>query len=518
MTPEDGPAEAIRLPELCGALSLAIDIGMAQPLEHGLHMCRTAVRFAQSIGLEPELQRRVYYLALIGHIGCNADVHEFGDLVGDELMMRSLASSVDWGSPPAVMRFMAGHMSRAYSPLQVPYRMGRLMANMGAVKSASRSICEVGQLLGSRLGFTGGYQQDLAGVNEFWNGRGQPGNLKAEEISVPARIFLMVQVAVALSRLQGPQAAASFIRSRGGSAFDPDMVGPFCDAAGDLLGSDGGATLWDEVVALEPLPGPALEGERLEAALGAAADFVDLKAPFLAGHSRGVARLAEAAAQGMGLTGAEVTAVRHAGLLHDLGRVGVQVNIWTKKTPLSVDEWERVRMHAYYTDRVLARPEALRRIGHLASAHHERLDGSGYFRGQRGAQLGAGARVLAAADSYHAMAEDRPHRPALATGEARDQLRSAVRAGHLDADAAEAVLTAAGHASGARRALPGGLTARELEVLALLARGGSVKDIARGLVIAPKTADAHVQHIYSKLGVSTRAAATVRAMELGVVG
>jgi HD-GYP domain-containing protein (c-di-GMP phosphodiesterase class II) len=192
--------------------------------------------------------------------------------------------------------------------------------------------------------------------------------------------------------------------------------------------------------------------------------------------------------------------------------------VWEKPGPLSHGEREQVRLHPYYTERVLARPRRLAELGRLAAAHHERLDGSGYHRCVPASLLSPPARILAAADAYRAMTEPRPHRPALAANAAAAALRDDARAGRLDGDAVHAVLTAAGHAPRRRADHIAGLTARELEVLQLVARGLTTREIARRLVIAPKTADAHIQHIYAKIAVSTRAAATMFAMQHDLVG
>jgi HD-GYP domain-containing protein (c-di-GMP phosphodiesterase class II) len=222
------------------------------------------------------------------------------------------------------------------------------------------------------------------------------------------------------------------------------------------------------------------------------------------------ARKAGAAVRG----DSDVMSLRRAGLLHDIGRVGVSAGLWGKEGALTEREWEQVRLHAYYTDRVLARPEPLRRVGALASQHHERMDGSGYHRGLAGQALPAAARILAAADAYHAMIEPRPHRPALTAEDARSELLREVRLGRLDGDAVNAVLAEAGHrVPRARRERPAGLSQREVEVLRLLARGCSNRDIAAQLFVAPDTVKHHIRHIYDKADVTTRAGATMFAME-----
>jgi HD-GYP domain-containing protein (c-di-GMP phosphodiesterase class II) len=188
--------------------------------------------------------------------------------------------------------------------------------------------------------------------------------------------------------------------------------------------------------------------------------------------------------------------------------------VWGKPGALTDREWEQVRLHPYYTERVLARPARLARLGALAALHHERLDGSGYYRQLAGASLPLTARILAAANRYAALTEQRPHRPQASPEAAAEALRNEVKIGRLDADAARAVLHAAGHhGAGSRREAVAGLSEREVEVLRLLARGHTMKQVAERLVISVKTVDRHTQNIYAKIGVSTRAGATLFAME-----
>jgi HD-GYP domain-containing protein (c-di-GMP phosphodiesterase class II) len=211
-----------------------------------------------------------------------------------------------------------------------------------------------------------------------------------------------------------------------------------------------------------------------------------------------------------------VEAIRRAGLLHDLGRVAVHPRIWQKPGPLTADEWEQVRLHPYHTERVLSRSPFLCGLAPAASAHHERLDGSGYHRGAVGAELALPARLLAAADAYHAMTQPRPHRPALAPEQAGAELGADASAGRLDAEAVSAVLEAAGQQV-PRLERPAGLTEREAQVVGMLARGLQTKQVAHALGISAKTADHHVQSAYRKIGVSTRAGATLFAMEHGLI-
>jgi HD-GYP domain-containing protein (c-di-GMP phosphodiesterase class II) len=289
--------------------------------------------------------------------------------------------------------------------------------------------------------------------------------------------------------------------------------------ARSLIGSlEAAGSLWAPVIASEPAPSGLAGTGEIDRVLRAVADFVDLKSPFLVGHSSGVADLAAAAGQQLALPADDVITIRRAGWLHDIGRVGVSSGIWAQPSPLNAHQWEQVRLHPYYTDRVLGHTPFLARLAEVASAHHERLDGSGYFRGTKAAQLGTASRVLAAADAYHGMTEPRPHREALTPQAAAGQLRGDADSGRLDGAAVEAVLSAAGQPVTRRKpAAIAGLTPREVDILRQVARGLSMRQIARELSIAPKTVDGHIQRIYAKISVSTRAGATLFALSHALV-
>jgi HD-GYP domain-containing protein (c-di-GMP phosphodiesterase class II) len=306
-------------------------------------------------------------------------------------------------------------------------------------------------------------------------------------------------------------------RRRAGGQFDPSLAEQVCDNADALLGGLDEAVGWDAAIAAEPALARRMSGARLDSALEAIADFADLKSPFTTGHSRGVAERAASAALRAGLGEPGAAELRRAGLVHDVGRLGVSNAVWDKPGSLSESEMERVRMHPYLTQRTFSRSARLAGLAEVAAAHHERLDGSGYPRGLAGGALSPEARILAAADAYQAMTEPRPHRPARSPEDAARQLREDLRAGRLDRDAVDAVLGASGHRVRRRREGPSGLTQREVEVLALLARGLSNKEIAARLVVSSKTVGHHIEHIYRKIDCSTRAAASLFAMQHGLL-
>jgi HD-GYP domain-containing protein (c-di-GMP phosphodiesterase class II)/DNA-binding CsgD family transcriptional regulator len=307
------------------------------------------------------------------------------------------------------------------------------------------------------------------------------------------------------------------LQERRGRAYDPRVVDVFLKEGRRLLKELDNRPVWDAAIAADPST-VSLSGPRLDEALRCIGDFADLKCSFTRGHSPKVVSLSEAASTEMGFSAEEVSHVRAAAQVQEIGKTGTPNGILEKPNPLSSNEWERIRLHTYLTERILARSSALADVAGLASAHHERMDGSGYHKGAKGGQITRGARVLAAADAYVAMTSARPWRPARSPSEAADRMKQEVTDGRLDRAAAEAVLAAAGQATRWRRGTwPAGLSDREVEVLRLISRGNSNREVADLLVISPKTVGRHVENIYAKVGVSTRAGATMFAVQHDLV-
>ncbi len=514
------PADpGLRLAELVAALSMATDLGLGLPQEHVLRQCRIALGLAERLGLGEQERAATYYVALLAWVGCTADSHELSALFGDDIAFRAETYATDLTGRPLV-GFMLRRIGQGRPPHQRARMAAALIAGGGrAAAEAMTAHCQVAAAMALELDLGAAVQDPLLHVFARWDGKGLPAGVGGEQLAVAVRIVQLADVVEVHHRAAGRDAAVAVARRRSGGQFDPRVVEAFADCAAELLDDLGDESSWDAVIDAEPGLAAMLAGDELEVALGAVADFTDLKSSWFGGHSRGVAALAGAAAGLAGLPDAEAVTVRRAGLVHDLGRAGVPNTIWDKPGALTAAERERVRLHPYYTERMLARPASLARLGAVAAGHHERCDGSGYHRSLPGAALSPAVRVLAAADAYHAMTEPRPHRAALGAERAAGELRDEVRAGRLDGDAAEAVLRAAGHRrAGAReRARPAGLTAREIEVLVLVARGASSREVARELVIAEKTARNHVERVYAKIGVSSRAAAALYAMRQGLL-
>jgi HD-GYP domain-containing protein (c-di-GMP phosphodiesterase class II) len=507
----------VRLAEVAGAISLAGDLGFGQPLETGLRVALLGLALADRMELDAEERRRVLYLALARHIGCTANSDEVAAIAMDEIALRAPTPRLDLADRGVMLPHVVRHVS-ALAPLhRRPAALLRLLAGLDAIMKASAAVCEAAATLAARLGLPAETVSDIPLFFERWDGKGFRGTAEGETLPRPDRIVQVAEAAEAFDRVDGAEIARDMLRRRSGSVFAPDAVEAFLADAPELLRVLETEDAWTAVLSAEPQPWLRLDTAGLDRACAVIADFADLRSAYLGGHSRGVAELAADAAGLAGCPPGDVVAIRRAGLVHDVGRVAVSAGVWGKPGRLTSTEREAVRLHPYYTERVLARPNVLAAIGRMGSLHHERLDGSGYFRGCRGADQPLAARLLAAADALRAMREPRPHRPALDAGAAASELRADVHTGRLDGDAVEAVLAASGEAGARRRRGAGELTPREIEVLRLLARGASKPEIARRLVIAPKTADAHTQHIYAKLGVTTRAGAALYAMRHGLL-
>jgi HD-GYP domain-containing protein (c-di-GMP phosphodiesterase class II) len=512
------PTRELSLGELIATFTLGQDNAFGQPLESQLRSTLLATWLAEDLGLGVE-RDTAYWVSQLRFIGCTGHAHEVASLFGDDIETRARTLTYDAADPTAVLR----EVLRAAHPERRGFaRVGVVLSVLAGGKRFSehnfRTGCEVADLLVERLGVAEPVRAALGFTFERWNGKGEPHGAKGDEIPLPMRIAHLCREVEVAQRVEGGAASVALARRRAGGAYDPELVDAFVAIAATLFERLDKVDPWDEVLALEPDPRHLLRGAALDDALLAAADFIDLKSPFTAGHSRGVAALAADAAEASGLSADDVTAARRASLVHDFGRTAIPNSIWDKPAPLTHAETDRVELHPLLSEQMLRRAPGLAVLNPIAACHHERLDGSGYCKGLSGSQLSPASRIVAAADRYHAMTEDRAHRPALGEKVAAAELRRAVGEGAVDHDAAEAVLAAAGHVARRRRpTYPNGLTAREVEVLRLLTRGLTTKQMAEQLVISAKTADSHIQHIYTKIGVSTRGAAALFAMQHDLV-
>jgi HD-GYP domain-containing protein (c-di-GMP phosphodiesterase class II) len=505
------------LAELVAALSLGIDLGFGQPMEHVLRQCLIALRLAERIGLDESERAVVYYTALLVNVGCHADAHEQAKWFGDDIAVKAVKYRHELRS----VRTAAASMRLVGSgnPPLHRFRVGLEFAVSGhrEMDGVMGSHAAMARALAEQLGLPDEVRAALGGSYEQWDGRGWPGVLEGEEVPIAARVAQLAEFVEVAHRVGGVPAARELARKRGGRQFDPVLADILCADADTILDGLDSVSTWDAVIEAEPALAVMLSGERFDMALLAIATFVDLKSPYTLGHARAVSDLSAQAGVELAASESAVRTLRRAGLVHGLGRLGVSNSIWDKRGPLGAGEWERVRMHPYLTERMLCQSQALAPLGAIAVQQREHLDGSGYPRGLAGPAISRPARILGAADAYQAMREPRPHRPPRSADEAAATLRGDVKAGRRDAEAVEAVLGAAGHRVARRREGPAGLTPREVEVLTLLAQGMSNKETARRLVISPKTVANHIEHIYAKIGASTRATASLFAMQQGLL-
>jgi HD-GYP domain-containing protein (c-di-GMP phosphodiesterase class II) len=508
---------SVRLAELVAALSLGIDLGFGQPMEHVLRQCLIATRLAERVGLDDEERAGVYYTSLLINVGCHTDAHEQAKWFGDDIQMKSAKYDYEAKSFRGAVS-MLRQIGGGQSPFQ-RVRTGVDFARRGRHDVVGMIVQHgrMAQKLAEELGLSDEVCTGLVTAYEQWDGKGWPGELAGDAIPIASRLALMAEHLEVAQRVHGVDGARSLAKRRAGSQFDPTLVDCLDADADAILGDLATVETWSAVIDAEPSLTVVLPDRDFDAALLAIANFIDLKSPYTLGHSRAVADLAAAGATELGLDPDEVRAVERAGLVHGFGRLGVSNAIWDKAGPLAAGERERVRLQPYLTGRMVQQSAALAPLGALAIQHRERLDGSGYPRGLSGAAISRPARVLAVADAYQSMREARPYRPPRAPEDAAAELKADVKAGRLDADAVDAVLAAAGHRVGRRREGPAGLTAREIEVLRLLARGMSSKEISAQLVISPKTARNHIEHIYTKTGATSRVTASLFAVQHGLV-
>ncbi len=406
------PANDARLAELVGALSVAADLGMGQPLEQGLRICLLALELGRRLGCDAAARSDIYYVALLQHLGCTANAPEMAQWTGgDEIAFRSRAVVLTHASAAesvaALLRLTGADRPPA---VRARLRVAALVEGNARVERLVALQCEAAEGLAARVGMSGGVRAGLAHVYEQWDGSGAPDGVEGPEVAPAQRVVTVAHDAVASARLRGVRAALEVVARRRGVAYDPEVCDALLSDSGLLLREPGEGDAWERLLDAEPAPVRTVGEAGLDGVARAFADFTDLKVPLLMGHSRGVASLAEAAARGLGLDAGEVAGVRRAALLHDLGRLGVANGIWEKPGALDTAERERVRLHPYYTERILARASAFAGAATCAASHHERLDGSGYHRGVGATALPLAARVLQAADAYDAMTHARPQR------------------------------------------------------------------------------------------------------------
>jgi HD-GYP domain-containing protein (c-di-GMP phosphodiesterase class II)/DNA-binding CsgD family transcriptional regulator len=504
-------------------LALGQDNAFGQPLESQLRSCLLAVALCDEAGFDAEVRDTTYWLALLRYVGCTGHAHEVAAVFGDDIAMLAQTLVLDLADPAEVGHAMIEFATAGRGPEESEQIAQALIA--GAHDWAVHNFatgCEVGDMLIQRLDLGPEVREAFPFTYERWNGNGYPTGAKGDQIPLAMRAVHLSHDMEAIGRRSSPAAAIDAARERRDRTYDPELADLFVAHGTDWFEPLDKVEPWDAVLDLEPEPHRTLEGDELDAALTIAADFIDLKSPYMAGHSRRCAQLAADAAGLLGSTDDEIATLRRATLLHELGTTAVPNSILDKPVPLTRAEIDRVQLHPMLTEQMLGRSPALAALNPVAAAHHEKADGSGYHKGLKAHATDRAARILAAADIYVGLTTERADRPAFSADSAATELRGLVSHGVLEYNTAEAVLMADGHPEASTKTRPrlqhpGGLTRREVEVLNLAAKGLTTQQIADRLFISPKTADHHIQHVYTKIGVSTRAAAALWAVQNDVI-
>ncbi len=513
--------QGVRLAEWMGSLSLAADTANGFPHEKVLRTVIIATETGRAAGLSAEELRLVWWMPLLRYLGCTGFAHEeaarYG--AGDDNATRNTMVLADEGQPlETISMVVRGLGPQAPLPRRIA-AIARILGDGRSLREHAAAQCDAAIRLAEIAGFPAEYTTPLGQICERWDGLGQPLGLRGEAVCLAVRLYRMADAAEVAWHRDGQTGASQLLRRRSGGQLDPDLCALLLDALPAVFAPLEQGSVWQPFLDAEPRPHTLVDTARLDDTCRALAHFADLKSTFTLGHSTAVARLADRAAVLLGIPAPERVDLRRAALLHDLGRLSVPNAIWDRPGPLGPAERERVRQHAYVTERILAHSPALSSILQLARAAHERLDGSGYHRGVPRALLSLPARILAAADVCSALQEPRAHRPAHSLSQARDILADEVAQGRLDAEAVRAVLMACGSPEDTiPSANPADLSDREIEVLVQLARGGTNKEIAAHLGISPKTVQHHIAHVYEKIGVRSRAGAALFAVEQGLLG
>jgi HD-GYP domain-containing protein (c-di-GMP phosphodiesterase class II) len=511
-------AHPLRLGELVATLALAQDNAFGQPFDSQLRSCLLAMAMCQEAGFDEELRRTAYWVALLRYVGCTGHAHEVASVFGDDIAILGQTLVMDAADPADVGRTMVASATAGHPPEEHAEIVRALQA--GAHDWAVHNFatgCEVGDMLIQRLDLGPDVRKAFGFTYERWNGNGYPTHAKGEQIPLAMRVVHLTHDMEAIGRRSSPAEAIDAARERRDRTYDPDLADLFVAHGRRWFDQVDGMDPWEAVLDLEPEPRRTLDGAALDAALTVAADFIDLKSPYRTGHSRRCAQLGADAGRMYGATEQEISALRRAALLHEFGTTAVPNSILDKRGPLTRAEFDRVQLHPMLTEQMLGRSPALAAVNPVAAAHHEKADGSGYHKGLRADATDRAGRLLAAVDVYVGLTTERSDRAAFPADAAAAELRQLASRGLFEQAVVDAVLTAAGNqparTSASKTPRPGGLSRREVEVLRLAAMGLTTREIADRLFISPKTADHHIQHVYTKIDVSTRAAAALWAMQ-----
>ena len=413
----------VLLPEVLSALSFALDLTEAAVPGHAIRSCLLGMRLAHALRLPDASLHSLYYALLLKDIGCSSNAARMCQIIGggDDRRMKAGAKLQDWTQPHKPRLSTLRLLWREVAPGAGPSRRVARILKIGMTQHANNAEmiqlrCERGASIVRKLGLDEATADAVRCLDEHWNGSGYPDLKTREAIPLLARIMGVAQHLDAFCMEGGPEMALRTLRERSGRWFDPEVVKltVTLDREGSLwrrcMPGDDQEIARAAVIDLEPITSGNLSPAHIDQICAAFADVVDAKSPFTFQHSLGVSAAAVCIAEEMGLSPAQIQLIHRAALLHDIGKLSVPNSVLDKAGSLTPQEWGNMREHPRVSRQILERVRAFAEIAEVAGQHHERLNGRGYPDGLTADRLSLESRIVAVADVYSALGEDRPYR------------------------------------------------------------------------------------------------------------
>ncbi|MGB3681631.1 MAG: HD domain-containing phosphohydrolase [Rubrobacteraceae bacterium] len=385
---------------------------------HVIRTCFIGMALGRRLGLSDDRRSALFYALLLKDAGCSSNASKMTALFdADDFEAKRAVKTVDWSRLPQALLYTA----RTVSPDRNIWAKARQFLHLGlqgprAARELIQIRCERGAEISRLIGFPEETAQAIRNLDEHWDGAGHPDGLKGEEIPLLARICGLAQTAEVFYTSYGPERTVEVVKERRRTWFDPGLADIFLAEAreGSMWEGLSRPELPQEISQLEP-ENQTLTAttERLDLTARAFARIIDAKSPFTYEHSERVAETASMVSEHMGLPADAVADQVRAGLLHDIGKLGVSNRILDKPGRLTDEEFAKVKRHPVLTRETLSRIAPFENILDRASNHHEKLDGSGYPLGLTGEDLDLPTRILTVADIFDALASDRPYRPGM---------------------------------------------------------------------------------------------------------
>lgn len=404
---------------IISALSYALDLTEGQPMGHSVRTCIIGMRLAKYLGLPMSEQGDLYYSLLLKDAGCSSNSSRlFHILSADEIRAKRDVKLTDWTRVGwESLQYALTHVATGAPFLQ---RVRTLVTVAAQQQESSCDLvkirCERGASVARRMGFPESVAKAIHSLDEHWNGKGYPDGLSGRDIPLFARILNLAQTLDVFRVNRGADAAVEVASRRNKRWFDPELVQAVVtlSKSGSLWAGLDSIQILDQVAEMEPEERRMdLTEGRLDQVCLAFAEVIDAKSPFTYRHSNGVADAAVAIARRLGSSDSDLAFLHRAALLHDVGKLGVSNSILEKPAKLTAEEWGIMKKHPYHSREILRRIAGFEDLSEIAASHHEKLDGSGYYRRLDADQMPLSARILVVADIFDALSAKRPYRDAL---------------------------------------------------------------------------------------------------------